>query len=299
MDQNLFETLLLKGESETLDFKRDQYPFDRASDDDKSELLKDILAFANAWRAEDAYILIGVEEVVGGRARKHGIMRHLEDASLQQFVSSKTQKPVAFRYEAFAINGVSFGIICIPTQHRPVFLMNRYGRLNAQVVYVRRGSATDEADPDEIAKMGIVQAPRIEPVFSVTAHPEIREVGPKCLRIILWLHNTGTGTGDDVLVGVNEFPAGEFDCNSKLWAGAAMGFRGMGLRSRNPIHPEEPVALFSINLGEVEHVLANPQTLLFSLRIWARDRPMVNLVGSFSPAELRAMQPKSLELVRK
>jgi predicted HTH transcriptional regulator len=43
-------------------FKRDQYPFEASSDDDKGELLKDLLAFANSWRRESAFILIGVEE---------------------------------------------------------------------------------------------------------------------------------------------------------------------------------------------------------------------------------------------
>jgi hypothetical protein len=56
MDQALFERLLGMQEDETLDFKEEQYPFVGASDDQKSELLKDILAFANAWRQTDAYI---------------------------------------------------------------------------------------------------------------------------------------------------------------------------------------------------------------------------------------------------
>ena len=50
MDKNLFEVLLYQNESETLDFKEDQYAFDGATDIQKSELLKDILAFANSWR---------------------------------------------------------------------------------------------------------------------------------------------------------------------------------------------------------------------------------------------------------
>ena len=57
MNITLFEALLFEEESETLDFKRDQYRFDNATDEEKSELLKDILAFANAWRRADAYIL--------------------------------------------------------------------------------------------------------------------------------------------------------------------------------------------------------------------------------------------------
>ena len=74
------ESLLNEDESSALDFKRDQYPFSRATDDGKSELLKDVLAFANAWRRSDAYILVGVDEVRGGRSRPVGVSEHLDDA---------------------------------------------------------------------------------------------------------------------------------------------------------------------------------------------------------------------------
>jgi len=40
MNDALFEQLLYEEESATLDFKRDQYPFAKATDEDKSELLK-------------------------------------------------------------------------------------------------------------------------------------------------------------------------------------------------------------------------------------------------------------------
>ena len=69
MNSALLEELLNEDEGSTLDFKRDQYPFEGADDDLKAELLKDILAFVNAWRRTDAYILIGVEEVKGGRSK--------------------------------------------------------------------------------------------------------------------------------------------------------------------------------------------------------------------------------------
>ena len=67
MDDALFERLLYEEESDTLDFKRDQYSFAKAADEEKSELLKDILGFANAWRRAESYILIGVEDVRGAR----------------------------------------------------------------------------------------------------------------------------------------------------------------------------------------------------------------------------------------
>jgi hypothetical protein len=96
MDKNLFEVLLYQDESETLDFKEDQYAFDGATDIQKCELLKDILAFANSWRREDAYILIGVREVRGGRSVVCGASSHLLNRNLQQFVNSKINRPVTF-----------------------------------------------------------------------------------------------------------------------------------------------------------------------------------------------------------
>ncbi|TAG83176.1 MAG: ATP-binding protein [Burkholderiales bacterium] len=150
----LLGQLLFASEGDSLDFKRDQYPFSGATDEQKSELLKDILAFANAWRRDDAYILIGVEEVKGGRANIVGLASHLEDANLQQFVSGKTSSPVTFSYHPVEFERKQIGVIQIPLQRRPVYLKKAYGKLEAEKVYLRRGSSTDFAKPDEIAQMG-------------------------------------------------------------------------------------------------------------------------------------------------
>lgn len=60
IDNDLIESLLYEEEGVELDLKRDQYDFVNANNENKSELLKDILAFANSWRRSDAFILIGV-----------------------------------------------------------------------------------------------------------------------------------------------------------------------------------------------------------------------------------------------
>ena len=96
IQSELIEQLLLEDEGAALDFKRKQYPFVGASKEEKSELLKDVLAFANAFRRSDAYILVGVEEQRGARSEVVGVSTHLDDANLQQFVNSKTQAPVTF-----------------------------------------------------------------------------------------------------------------------------------------------------------------------------------------------------------
>jgi hypothetical protein len=154
MNTSLFESLLHEEEGTSLDFKRDQYSFVGSTDDIKSELLKDVLAFANAWRRTDAYILIGVEEVKGGRSKVRGVSQQLNDNDLQQFVNSKTQQPIGFSYEAFSSEGVPVGIIQVFVQDRPFFLKTQYGRVQANTVYLRRGSSTDIALPDEVALMG-------------------------------------------------------------------------------------------------------------------------------------------------
>lgn len=169
MNEEQFEALLFEEESTTLDFKESQYRFAGEDDAIKSEVLKDILSFANAWRRTDAYILRGVKEVRGGRSEVTGVESHLNDHELQQFVNSKTQRPVAFSYRAFATGeGKQIGIIHIPPQDRPLYLKKDFGKLKARTVYVRRGSATEVAEPDEISKMGAPTALQLEePLLSV------------------------------------------------------------------------------------------------------------------------------------
>ena len=158
MDLELLEHLLHEPESQSLDFKQAQYRFERAFELDKSELLKDVLAFVNSWRRTSAYVLIGVREVKGGRSQVLGITDHIEDASLQQFVNSKTQRRVELSYEVVRVEGVEIGVIEIPIQDRPVYAEKDYGKVKARAVYFRAGSSTREANPEEIARMGAQQS---------------------------------------------------------------------------------------------------------------------------------------------
>jgi hypothetical protein len=167
MDSDLLEALLNEDESSTLDFKRDQYLFEGASKEQKSELLKDILAFSNAWRRTNAYILTGVEEVQGGRNIIIGVTDHLSESDLQQFVNSKTNRPVIFSYRGFPFEGKQIGVIDIPLQERPIFLKKDYGKLKKGTVYIRRGGSTAIASPDEVAKMGATVATGEIPILDL------------------------------------------------------------------------------------------------------------------------------------
>ncbi|AZC51625.1 Protein of unknown function DUF467 [Pseudomonas chlororaphis subsp. piscium] len=157
-DETLIQELLYRGEGPTLDYKVKQYPFSGADDGQKSELLKDILAFANAWRSETAYILIGVKSDTGELV---DLDVDIDDSRLQEFINGKTNHPLFFSYRSLEYKGVKLGLFTIPVQERPVYVRKQYGRVLPNTIYVRRGSATAIADPSEVAKMGTATATQI------------------------------------------------------------------------------------------------------------------------------------------
>lgn len=155
MTQNQLEALLYRCESDVLDLKREAYQLAAGDDIGQSEFIKDVLAFANAWRTEDAHIVVGAEEMSGSRAKVPGVNAHPNDSTLQQIVNSKTDAPVRFIYEVIEFEGKKVGVVTIPHQIRPRFLRRDFGRLSANTVYVRRGSSTAVADPAEVSRMAL------------------------------------------------------------------------------------------------------------------------------------------------
>lgn len=162
------EQLLWRGEGDALDFKVAPYRIVRATDDEKSEFAKDVLAMANAWRSEAAFILLGVDEtVLPGPGRAIGAVDFPDDAILQELLRAKTNRVLEFSFEVVSFQGKRIGVLRVPCQKRPFFLKKDFGKLKAGVVYVRRGSSTDQADPDEVFRMGAESVEDVSPVFDV------------------------------------------------------------------------------------------------------------------------------------
>lgn len=189
MNDALLEKLLYESEGATLDFK--SAPYDLSTPKGEKEFVKDILAFVNAWRRVTAYILIGVKEVEHGRAEVVGISKHLSDHELQQKINGKTNLPVRFAYKKFTFEGKEVGVIEIPVQERPRYLKKDFQGLKAGAVYVRRGSTTAEASPEEIAQMGAADkgrehvAPELEIVLGDPTKREVLDesVIVRCLNL--------------------------------------------------------------------------------------------------------------------
>lgn len=168
MTDALLESLLYRSESETLDFKECQYPFAGSTPEQKAELLKDILAFANAWRDTEAHILIGVHEIKDAKSLVVGIQHHPDDHSLQEFVASKTNRPISFTYSAFPVEALPIGILTIAvTDQRPFYLNQDFGKLRRNITYIRRGSATAQATPDEVISMAAKASVPAQPVLNL------------------------------------------------------------------------------------------------------------------------------------
>ncbi|WP_181183707.1 MULTISPECIES: helix-turn-helix domain-containing protein [unclassified Mesorhizobium] len=164
LTDTLLEELRCRGEGADLDYKVERYPFSNASDEEKSEILKDILALANAHREGTGYILIGFKEKSPHPAEVVGLSSQgvIDDSRLQEFVNGKLESKLEFRYEERLFEGRHIAVISIPKQQRPFYLKRDYGKLTKHAVYLRRGSATAIASPREIAMMGAANTARGE-----------------------------------------------------------------------------------------------------------------------------------------
>ena len=154
------KALCFQGESNRLDFKRDQYRFDNAADGNKAELLKDLLSFANTFRGEPAYILIGVEEQESKIGKVVGIEKPqvIDGSKIQQFVNEKTNRIIPF--ETYVIECGDSRVVqvieisqCLKA--RPFYLKQKdFVQIKKHDVWVRVGSSSHVASPDEVKEMG-------------------------------------------------------------------------------------------------------------------------------------------------
>lgn len=167
-DEALIDRLLLGGESAKCDFKRDQYEQAAREVEKRSELLKDVLAMANAWGDGPSYIVLGVSD--NGQVLGLKPEDSVDDSRVQQFIQSKLNTVLQFSYRELAYKGVSLGLITIPAQQRPFYSMRNIGIVKAFDVLVRRGTSTAVALPDEIASMGRAdgrESPKLKLTFSI------------------------------------------------------------------------------------------------------------------------------------
>lgn len=125
----------------------------------KSELVKDIAGIANAHGEETGYLLYGVD--LAQQDPVVGLTHHHDDATLQQIVNSKLEKPISFLYYETPVGDESVGVAVIPPSlDRPHIVKGSFGKLKEGQIPIRRGSSTTWANSDDLRLMVAGQTTR-------------------------------------------------------------------------------------------------------------------------------------------
>lgn len=144
------------GECEYLDFKIKEY--DKHS---FNELLKDIMAFANAHNENDKYIIIGVKKLTNGDIQFNDIDNITDDAVYQDFITQYMEKNIIFNYLPFNYNGHKLAVFKISKDNysnRPFLLKKDYIK-DGKVVFrsgegrIRHGSSTSPLNSKDYEKI--------------------------------------------------------------------------------------------------------------------------------------------------
>ena len=145
--------------------------------------------------------------------------------------------PVEFTYRTANTDGKTIGVVTIAAvQQRPIWLKKPYGPLEHERVYIRRGSSTAIATPDEIAKMGearIKKAERYPATLSVRRDTSRRAAERHDYQLAFQLKNNGNATVSNWNVRI-EMPRALLVPNLQYWAEA-----------RNEGSPERAVFRFA------------------------------------------------------
>ena len=144
--------LLSKPESDTLDFKSEQYKL--SDNESKSKFIKDILAFSNTKRSSAAYIFIGVDINKINKRNLITIDKQYDDSLFQSLIKDKINPIPKFLFYHVEHKGIMLGIFRIEVGlQRPYKPTKDFGILRKGTIYIRRGSTNEEANEDEIREM--------------------------------------------------------------------------------------------------------------------------------------------------
>lgn len=149
--------LLIKYEREgtKLDFKKEQYHKEKYKD-----LIKDIMAMANAPIEEKRYIIVGIKDKPDGTKEIFSIPREeiVDQATYQQIVRENIEPNIEFSYFAIEIDGNVFGVFEIDNCINPPYMMKKdyKGVLKKGESFVRKGSQQERMtrrDLDELIEL--------------------------------------------------------------------------------------------------------------------------------------------------
>ena len=167
LDANGIKLLCNNGERNFVDYKGVIH-FSNADEDKKSELLKDILAFANSCIDSSGYILHGVQEMHNKTGRLGSPIEFLDTAKVSQFINEKVNRRIKFDIYTVPCDNETIQVIEIFPQYisSPFWSLSDYGKVRKNIVYSRDNTGTIEKTPDEIIQMDVLKGPKVNLTLS-------------------------------------------------------------------------------------------------------------------------------------
>lgn len=148
MDEKIILLSIENGENSSIDFK---LKLDLTVARSKAEFIKDVSAMANSNR-DGGYLLLGVandKTIVG--------IKQIEEERIQQICHTYITPPVkidcTLKQMTSDDSPKKIGIIFIRPTIRPHKVASSIDRIEKDMVFVRRGSTTTKASPEEIVSM--------------------------------------------------------------------------------------------------------------------------------------------------
>jgi predicted HTH transcriptional regulator len=104
-----FESLLIRTENETLDFKATEY--DLTNEGNRYSLVKDAICMANTPRESSSYIVLGVKKYLNGSYELRGIDKIYDEADIQSQFAERFYPIPNITYYLITYHNKQFGII--------------------------------------------------------------------------------------------------------------------------------------------------------------------------------------------
>lgn len=146
---DLEEAIRYEGESTNLDFKATIYKADKSED-----LIKDIMAMANANSDQDRHIVVGVKHYPSNERYILGVEEFIDDATYHQLIHSNIEPEINFEYFAYTIDDKKVGVFRIFNCDNPPYMMKRDGaKLKRGDSFIRKGTSTMRLMRSDIDRM--------------------------------------------------------------------------------------------------------------------------------------------------
>lgn len=167
MDINLLKKLLTHSETEYIDFKKGLYVKANYVD-----LIKDVLAMANAKVNGSRYIIFGVKEKAGQEKELFDVKDPVDAAIYQELILENIEPQLTCHLNYLTYNNCLLAVLEISEpKSQPYMLKKKYGDLHKGFCYIRRGSKNDfamRADFDYFYKQGQFEIHILDGCLSAT-----------------------------------------------------------------------------------------------------------------------------------